>query len=151
MWCGGVLEVQILEVGNLFSPSHQEGNHNVNPFRVTPTGLPRVEPVFIQGMLLYWCNEKSLAIEEISSDQGDQGHSTALRMKSVFSSQKTLFVMDCGGWESKDQPIPNETLPIYSVYQFLINSVSAAQIIGIFSKLFHHLMWEQQVLHLLSL
>lgn len=67
VWCGGVPEVQILKVGNLSNPSHQEGNHNVNPFRVTPTGLPRIEPVFIQGMLLYWQTEKSLVIEEIKS------------------------------------------------------------------------------------
>lgn len=80
MWCGGVLEIQILKVGNLSNPSHQEGNHYVNPFRVTPTGLPRIEPVFIQGMLLYWRTEKSLVIEEISLDQGDQGHSTELKM-----------------------------------------------------------------------
>lgn len=100
MWCGGVSEVQILKVGDLSNPSHQEGNHNVNPFRVTPTGLPRIEPVFIQGMLLYWCTEKTLVIEEISSNQGDQGHSSELRMKSVFSSQTHIMPL-----KSKDEPI----------------------------------------------
>lgn len=80
MWRGGVLEVQILRVGNLFSPSHSKGNHNVNPFRVTPTGLPHVEPMFIQGMLLYSHTEKSLVMEEISSNQRDQGHSADLRV-----------------------------------------------------------------------
>ncbi len=67
--CKGFLEVQILEVGNLSNSSHQEGNHNVNPFRVTPTGLPRIEPVFIQGMLLYWWTEKSLVKEKVSSNE----------------------------------------------------------------------------------
>lgn len=75
----GVPEVQILKVANLSNPSHREGNHNVNPFRVTPTGLPSLESVFTQGMLLYWCTEKSLVMEKISSDQGDQGHRAELR------------------------------------------------------------------------
>lgn len=66
----GVLEVQILKASNLPNPSHPEGNHSVNPFRVTPTGLPHIEPVFTQGMLLYLWSEKSLVIAEISSDQG---------------------------------------------------------------------------------
>lgn len=55
----GVPEVQILRVANLSGLSHQKGNHNVNPFRVTPTGQdpppppPHAEPLFIQDMLQY--------------------------------------------------------------------------------------------------
>lgn len=59
---GGVPEVQILRVANLSGLSHQKGNHNVNPFRVTPTGPnppipppppPHAEPLFIQDLLKY--------------------------------------------------------------------------------------------------
>lgn len=77
--CGGVQEVQILKVGNLSNPSFQEGNHSVNPFRVTPTGLLCAQPVFTQGMLQVCCTERSLVIEEISFVR-HQRHNTELKM-----------------------------------------------------------------------
>lgn len=94
VWWGGVPKVQILKVGNLSNHSPQEGNHSVNPFRVTPTVLLCTEPVFTQGMWQVWCAEKSLVIEE-SSSNGDQRHDPELKMSTIFSFQKPMDLTSC--------------------------------------------------------